>query len=100
DTIHMNFRQPPVGASGFPFSGGFISRLWWSNFPSLAVYIPFWNGVNTPNQLIPFRGKRNSCPRRGDCCRELSYGENSKTKARRRNTGARDQFLFRAIAER
>ncbi|MBR4474527.1 MAG: hypothetical protein IKS55_12920, partial [Oscillospiraceae bacterium] len=46
DTIHMNFRQPPVGASGFPFSGGFISRLWWSNFPSLAVYIPFWNGVN------------------------------------------------------
>ena len=43
--------------SRFPFSGGLISRLGRSDFQQAAVYIPFWNGVNTI--IIPQgRGKR------------------------------------------
>ena len=47
DTIVIQFRQPPIGAPRFPFSGGLISRLWRSRFPRLAVPLPFWNGVNS-----------------------------------------------------
>ena len=52
DTIIILFRQPPAGALRFPFSGGLISRLRRSNFPRLAVSLPFWNGVNSRGLLI------------------------------------------------